>query len=89
MSAVFLPRERIYFGHQSVGANLLQGVAELAAEEGVPIRIVRADRASELPAAAFGHTFVPDHGLRARDPAPDERADRRTPERRRAPQGGP
>ncbi len=70
MSAVFLPRERIYFGHQSVGANLLQGVAELAAEEGVPIRI-------------------PDHGLRARDPAPDERADRRTPERRRAPQGGP
>ena len=55
-------RERIYFGHQSVGANLLQGVQELAAQAGVPVRIVRADRASEVPAASFGHTFVPENG---------------------------
>lgn len=57
-----LARERIYFGHQSVGANLLQGVAELAAEERVPLRIVRADRASDVPPASFGHTFVPENG---------------------------
>ena len=55
-------RERIYFGHQSVGANLLQGVQDLAAEAGVPVRIVRADRASDVPPASFGHTFVPENG---------------------------
>lgn len=57
-----LARERVYFGHQSVGANLLEGVQELAAEAGVPIRIRRADRASELPPATFGHTFVAENG---------------------------
>jgi hypothetical protein len=57
-----LARERIYFAHQSVGANLLQGVAELAAAAGVPVRIVRADRADDVPPAAFGHTFVPENG---------------------------
>lgn len=57
-----LARERIYFAHQSVGANLLQGVADLAAEARVPVRIVRADRASEVPPASFGHTFVPENG---------------------------
>ena len=55
-------RERIYFGHQSVGANLLQGIRELAGEAGVPVRIVRADQASEVPAATFGHTFVAENG---------------------------
>jgi hypothetical protein len=52
-------RERVCFGHQSVGANLLQGVEELAAQAGVPVRIVRAEHASELPAATFVHTFIP------------------------------
>lgn len=57
-----LARQRIYFGHQSVGANLLQGVEELAAQAGVAVRVVRADRASELPPAAFGHTFIAENG---------------------------
>ena len=57
-----LARERIYFGHQSVGANLLEGIADLAAEQAVPVRIVRADRASDVPPATFGHTFVPENG---------------------------
>ena len=34
----------IYFGHQSVGGNVLQGLAELATQEGVALRIV------EIPA---------------------------------------
>ena len=55
-------RERIYFGHQSVGMNLLQGVAELAAEAGVPVRIARADHAIDVPPATFGHTFVAENG---------------------------
>lgn len=31
--------ERVFFGHQSVGAQILQGVKELAAKEGVPVFI--------------------------------------------------
>lgn len=31
--------ERIFFGHQSVGAQILQGVKELSAKEGVPVFI--------------------------------------------------
>lgn len=57
-----ISRERIYFAHQSVGGNLLEGVAELSAEAGVPVRILRADRAAEVPPATFGHTFVPENG---------------------------
>jgi hypothetical protein len=57
-----LARERIYFAHQSVGANLIQGMEELGAEAGVRLRFVRVDRASDVPAGAFGHTFVPENG---------------------------
>lgn len=31
--------ERVFFGHQSVGAQILQGVKELSAQEGVPVFI--------------------------------------------------
>ena len=34
-----LSRERVYFGHQSVGANILQGVKELSGAAGVPLFI--------------------------------------------------
>lgn len=57
-----LSRERVYFAHQSVGANILQGVEELAGEAGVRIRMVAADRASDVPPASFGHTFIPENG---------------------------
>ena len=35
-----LARTRIYFGHQSVGNNVLDGLAALASDEQVPLRIV-------------------------------------------------
>src|SRR5260221_14425466 len=34
-----LSHERVYFGHQSVGANILQGVKELSGATGVPLFI--------------------------------------------------
>src|SRR4051812_7458526 len=34
-----LSHQRIYFGHQSVGANILQGVKELSTAAGVPVFI--------------------------------------------------
>lgn len=57
-----IARERIYFGHQSVGANLLEGVQELAADARVEVRIQRAEHASQVPPATFGHTFVAENG---------------------------
>ncbi len=49
---------RIYFGHQSVGGNILDGIRQLAARTGVPLRIAEASSASEVGAATFAHTFV-------------------------------
>jgi hypothetical protein len=55
-------QRRIYFGHQSVGANLLDGVKQLAEIAGVPLRIVEIPSASALGAATFGHTLVAENG---------------------------
>ena len=57
-----LATKRIYFAHQSVGANILQGVTELARAQDVPLRIVRVPRASDVPTPGFGHFFVPENG---------------------------
>ena len=57
-----LATKRIYFAHQSVGANILQGLAELARAAEVPLRVVQAPRAAEVAAATFGHFFVPQNG---------------------------
>jgi hypothetical protein len=57
-----IARERIYFGHQSVGANLLDGLRELAGSEGIPLRIVEAQSASTVGPATFGHSFVAENG---------------------------
>src|SRR5215212_8657798 len=57
-----LAHERIYFGHQSVGANILDGLKELSAEAGVPLRVVETARAASLGAAGVGHVFVAQNG---------------------------
>lgn len=49
---------RIYLGHQSVGGNLLDGIAQLAAQEGVTIHIQEAPTADKVPANTLGHTYV-------------------------------
>jgi lysophospholipase L1-like esterase len=55
-------QRRIFFGHQSVGVNLLDGVAQLAAAEGVPLRVAEAASASRVAAATLGHAFVAENG---------------------------
>ena len=57
-----LAHERIYFAHQSVGANILAGVGELARDAAVPLRIVEAPNAAAVGAGTFGHFFVPENG---------------------------
>lgn len=49
---------RIFFGHQSVGENLLDGVRRLAEAAGVPVRVVETPTASGVAPATFGHTAV-------------------------------
>jgi hypothetical protein len=60
-----LSRRAIFFGHQSVGRNLLDGVADLARTAGVPVRIVEAADAGAVGPGTFGHAAVGQNG----DPA--------------------
>lgn len=55
-------QKRIYFGHQSVGNNLLDGIRQLAVQAGVPIHVIEAPSASGVPPATFGHTPVARNG---------------------------
>jgi lysophospholipase L1-like esterase len=55
-------RERVYFGHQSVGANVLEGLRDLSAAEGVPLAITEVPRAASLRGPGVGHLFVPENG---------------------------
>jgi len=57
-----LAGERIYFGHQSVGKNVLEGVQELSAAAGVPLKIAEVAQAADLDGPALGHLFVPENG---------------------------
>lgn len=53
---------RILFGHQSVGANVLDGVNQLAQTAGVTVRIAEASTAIQVGAATFGHVPVAENG---------------------------
>lgn len=44
-----LAKSRVYFGHQSVGNNLIEGLKSLSATHNVPLRIVEAPAADEAP----------------------------------------
>jgi hypothetical protein len=49
---------RIFFGHQSVGNNLLDGIRQLSEMAAVPLRIVETPKAGNVPPGTFGHAFV-------------------------------
>lgn len=53
-----IANQRIFFGHQSVGMNLLDGIKQLSATTGVPVHIVESTTAKAVPPATMGHTFV-------------------------------
>jgi hypothetical protein len=57
-----LATERVYFGHQSVGKNVLDGLKELSTAEGVPLQIVELPRAADLKGPGIAHVFVPENG---------------------------
>ncbi|MBU1416652.1 MAG: hypothetical protein KJ634_13605 [Gammaproteobacteria bacterium] len=53
---------RILFGHQSVGANVLEGVQELAKAAGVPLHIVEVSTTAGVTPATFEHFLVAENG---------------------------
>jgi hypothetical protein len=58
-----LAAARVYFGHQSVGGNVLEGLTRLSNEQGVPLRIVEApvrDSAPGLVHAKVGRNRAPE-----------------------------
>jgi len=56
-----ISHRRIFFGHQSVGVNLLDGVRQLARMAGVPVRIAEIKEAGSMEGAMIGHTFIADN----------------------------
>lgn len=55
-------RRSVLFGHQSVGANILDGLRDLAVQEGVPLRIVEVQSAQGLSPGTCGHVLVAENG---------------------------
>ncbi|MDD1748663.1 MAG: hypothetical protein LUO89_02195 [Methanothrix sp.] len=57
-----IAHQRIFFGHQSVGENLLDGIRQLSQMAAVPVHIVETPKAGNVPPATFGHAFVEKNG---------------------------
>jgi hypothetical protein len=57
-----LTRRSVFFGHQSVGVNILDGVRDLAVQEGVPLRIVEVQGAVGVGAGTFAHAPMAANG---------------------------
>jgi hypothetical protein len=52
----------VFFGHQSVGMNLIEGLRELSAEQGVPLRVVEEKGRLDVPAGTFAHSYIAENG---------------------------
>jgi len=57
-----IAQRKIYFGHQSVGRNLLDGIGQLSAMAGVPVRLVETPTAGGIGPGTFGHVAVDKNG---------------------------
>ena len=57
-----LARRRVYFGHQSVGVNIMGGLRQLAEEQGVALQVEETRPGVGVPANTFGHGAVPENG---------------------------
>jgi hypothetical protein len=57
-----LAQRRVYFGHQSVGFNIMDGLKQLAARHGVVLRIEETRPATGVPSGTFGHGLMAENG---------------------------
>ena len=51
-------QQRIFFGHQSVGENLLEGIEQLSTMAKVPVKIERVKAASDVKRAMIGNAYI-------------------------------
>ena len=51
-------RRAVFFGHQSVGENVLQGLSELAAAQGIKLRIAAVPAVDGVAPGTLGHLFI-------------------------------
>lgn len=58
-----LAQARVYFGHQSVGRNILQGVRALADEAGVALRIEEVTNGTPAAGPGLFHTNIGENGV--------------------------
>lgn len=57
-----LAKRTVFFGHQSVGGNILEGVAELARQEGLTLRIAETGSALGVAPGTLAHGAVAENG---------------------------
>lgn len=55
-------QRRIFFGHQSVGVNLLDGIRQISVSVGIPVHITEVKTAGTVKSATIGHTFIAENG---------------------------
>jgi len=55
-------QRRIFFGHQSVGSNLLEGLHQLAEQAGVAIHVAEVSKANAIFPATLGHALIARNG---------------------------
>lgn len=55
-------RRTVLFGHQSVGSDVLDGLRDLTAQEGVPLRILEVQSAQGLAPGTCAHVLVAENG---------------------------
>ena len=53
-----LAQHRVFFAHQSVGGNLIEGLQSLARDNGVALQVRDVARDPNVPNQTFGHVFV-------------------------------
>jgi hypothetical protein len=67
-------RQRILFGHQSVGGNVLDGIRDLAARLGVSVRITETETVGAVGPSTLAHAWVGENGYPVRKLEAFERA---------------
>jgi len=53
-----LTQRSVFFGHQSVGMNVLDGLLRLEAARGTALRVVDAPLGAAIPAGTIGHAWI-------------------------------
>jgi hypothetical protein len=57
-----LAQRRVFFAHQSVGGNLIEGLQALARDSGVALQVRDVARDPNVPNQTFGHVFIGENG---------------------------